>query len=55
MYICHVWMDYVWLISIAHFSHKGKNILGMKWYRYLIGLFGIFLILFGLRFIIDIF
>ena len=55
MYLCHVWMDYVWLISIAHFSKKGKNILGMKWYRYLIGIFGGFLIFFGLRFIISIF
>ena len=36
MYLCHVWMDYVWLISLAHFSKKGKNILGMKWYLSLI-------------------
>jgi threonine/homoserine/homoserine lactone efflux protein len=55
MYICHVWMDYVWLISIAHFSKKGKNILGTRWYRYLIGIFGVFLIFFGFRFIISIF
>ena len=30
MYICHVWMDYVWLILVAYFSKKGKNILGLK-------------------------
>jgi len=55
MYLCHVWMDYVWLISLAHFSKKGKNILGMKWYRYLIGIFGGFLIFFGIRFVIGVF
>jgi len=55
MYLCHVWMDYVWLISLAHFSKKGKNIIGMKWYRYLIGIFGGFLIFFGIRFIIGAF
>ena len=55
MYLCHVWMDYVWLISLAHFSKKGKNIIGMKWYRYLIGIFGGFLIFFGIRFIIGVF
>ena len=53
MYICHVWMDYVWLTTIAHFAKKGINALGTKWYRALIAVFGIVLIYFGLTFIID--
>lgn len=52
MYICHVWMDYVWLISVAYFSKKGKNILGLKWYRPLMILFGGVLIYFGMNFIL---
>ena len=53
MYICHVWMDYVWLTAIAHFAKKGTNALGTKWYRALIVIFGIVLIYFGFSFIID--
>jgi threonine/homoserine/homoserine lactone efflux protein len=53
MYICHVWMDYVWLISVAHFSKKGKNILGLKWYKPMMAFFGFILIYFGLNFLID--
>ena len=53
MYICHVWMDYVWLIGISYISKKGKNIVGMKWYLPLLSIFGIILIYFGIQFIID--
>ncbi len=53
MYICHVWMDYVWLTSVAYFSKKGTNILGTKWYRPLLTIFGFILIYFGLTFLID--
>ncbi len=53
MYICHVWMDYVWLIATAHLSKMGIKIIGIKWYRILIGLFGIFLVYFGLVFLIS--
>ncbi len=54
MYICHIWMDYVWLGSIAYFSHKGINILQKKGYRILLGIFAIVLIYFGVIFIHDI-
>jgi len=53
MYVCHVWMDFIWLISIAHLSKKGQNIMGIKWYLPLLGFFGIILIYFGIRFIVD--
>lgn len=54
MYLCHVWMDYVWLTSVAYFSKKGTNILGMKWYRPMMAIFGFVLIYFGLSFLIDV-
>jgi len=53
MFICHVWMDYAWLIGLSHFAKKGTNLLGSKWYRYLMVIFGGILIYFGLNFLID--
>ena len=52
MYLCHVWMDYVWLTAVAHFARRGTNIVGLKWYRVLMILFGIILIYFGYSFLI---
>jgi len=54
MYVCHVWMDYVWLTTVAHFAKKGTNILGLKWYRPLMVVFGIILIYFGISFIFNV-
>ena len=51
MFICHVWMDYVWLTGVAYFSKKGTNVIGFKWYRPLMIIFGAILIYFGLTFI----
>ena len=53
MYICHVWMDYVWLISISYFAKKGLDIVGLKWYRPMMILFGVILIYFGFNFLIG--
>jgi threonine/homoserine/homoserine lactone efflux protein len=53
MFLCHVWMDYVWLISVSYFAKKGINAVGSKWYRLLIGLFGVILVYFGVLFIGD--
>jgi threonine/homoserine/homoserine lactone efflux protein len=53
MFLCHVWMDYVWLIAVSYFAKKGVNALGSKWYRILIGLFGVILIYFGVSFLGD--
>ena len=54
MYSCHVWMDYVWLIGVAHLSKKGTDIIGSKGYRILLGVFGAILIYFGITFIIGV-
>lgn len=53
MYLCHVWMDYVWLIATAHFAKVGLNFVGLKLYRLLIGAFGVVLIYFGLNFLLS--
>lgn len=53
MYVCHVWMDYVWLAGVAHFAKAGANVAGLKWYRFLMVLFGAILIYFGLTFIVG--
>jgi len=53
MYICHVWMDYLWLTSVAHFSKMGANVLEFKWYRVLMMVFGAILIFYGLNFLVN--
>ena len=53
MYVCHVWMDYAWLTSVAHFSKMGTNVVGFKWYRLIMAVFGAVLIYFGLTFLIN--
>ena len=53
MYICHVWIDYVWLISVAHFAKMGANVIGFKWYRLVLAVFGVVLIYFGISFLIN--
>jgi threonine/homoserine/homoserine lactone efflux protein len=53
MYVCHVWMDYVWLIGVAYVAKKGTNVMGLKIYRIIIGLFGFVLLYFGGMFIIN--
>ncbi len=53
MYGCHVWMDYVWLTVVAHFSKMGTNVVGLKWYRIVMAVFGAVLIYFGLTFLIN--
>jgi len=53
MYVCHVWVDYVWLTLIANFAGRGAKILRFKWYRIMMAVFGAVLIYFGLYFLID--
>jgi threonine/homoserine/homoserine lactone efflux protein len=54
MFVCHVWIDYVWLTGVAYFSKRGVNALGSKWYRILLGVFGFILIYFGVSFLGDV-
>jgi len=51
MFICHIWMDYVWLTSVAHFSKKGMSVVGFRWYRATMAVFGVILIYFGFTFL----
>jgi threonine/homoserine/homoserine lactone efflux protein len=51
MFICHIWMDYVWLTSVAHFAKKGMSVVGFRWYRAMVAVFGAILVCFGLTFI----
>jgi threonine/homoserine/homoserine lactone efflux protein len=53
MFVCHVWMDYVWLIAVSYFAKKGVNALGTRWYQILLGVFGIILIYYGVSFLGD--
>ena len=53
MFICHVWMDYIWLTSVAYLSKKGTNVMGLRWYKPMMVLFSIVLIYFGINFIIG--
>jgi len=53
MYLCHVWMDYVWLTATAHFAKVGLNSVGLKWYRLLTATFGGVLMYFGLTFTLS--
>jgi threonine/homoserine/homoserine lactone efflux protein len=52
MFVCHVWMDYVWLTTVAYFSKKGTDVMGLKWYKPLMLIFGVVLIYFGITFIV---
>jgi len=53
MFLSHIWIDYAWLVSTAHFAKVGMNLVGFKWYRVLMAVFGMVLIYFGLTFLID--
>jgi threonine/homoserine/homoserine lactone efflux protein len=53
MYICHVWIDYIWLTLLSGFAKRGAKILQFKWYRILIAVFGVALLYFGFLFLID--
>ena len=53
MYVCHVWVDYVWLTLLANFAKRGAKILRFKWYRIMMAVFGAVLIYFGLTFLLG--
>ncbi len=53
MFVCHVWVDYAWLILVSGFAKRSSKILRFRWYRILMAIFGLVLIYFGLTFLID--
>jgi threonine/homoserine/homoserine lactone efflux protein len=53
MFVCHVWVDYAWLILVSGFAKRSSKILRLKWYRILMAVFGAVLIYYGFSFLID--
>jgi threonine/homoserine/homoserine lactone efflux protein len=53
MYVSHVWMDYAFMTALAHFGRKGEAIVGSKYYRIVLGIFGAILIYYGASFILG--
>ena len=53
MYVSHVWMDYAFLTMIAHLGKKGKAIVGSRWYKVVLIVFGLILIYYGATFVIG--
>ena len=53
MYVCHVWMDYAFLTTLAHFANKGKSIVDSRYYKLLLITFGIILVYYGTSFVAD--
>ena len=51
MFAFHIWIDYAWLVGVAHLAKKGANIIGTKGYKILIIAAGTVLIYFGLNFL----
>jgi hypothetical protein len=46
-------MDYVWLTGVAYFAKRGTSVIGLKWYKLLMIIFGVVLIYFGASFILG--
>jgi len=53
MYASHVWMDYAFLTSLAHFAKKGRAIIGSKYYKLVLVAFSIILMYYGASFVVD--
>jgi threonine/homoserine/homoserine lactone efflux protein len=51
MFLCHVWIDVVWLTLVAHFAKMGTNVVGRSWYRVIMAVFGLALVYYGLTFL----
>ncbi|HSA77185.1 MAG TPA: LysE family transporter [Nitrosarchaeum sp.] len=54
VFVLHIWMDFVWLYSIAHLASKSIKILSNRNYKILMIILSSMLIYFGISFISDI-
>lgn len=54
VFLLHIWMDFVWLYSVARIASKSSKILSNKNYKILMIGLSLMLIYFGISFIIDI-
>jgi len=55
VFLLHIWMDFVWLYSIAHLASKSAKILSSKNYKILMIILSSMLIYFGTSFILEVF
>ncbi|HXX72713.1 MAG TPA: LysE family transporter [Candidatus Acidoferrales bacterium] len=53
MYVAHVWMDYAYLTTIAHLGKRGRNLIGSRYYKLVLIVFGVILIYYGSMFIMN--
>tara|TARA_Y100000590_G_scaffold321308_1_gene363779 strand:- start:469 stop:1083 length:615 start_codon:yes stop_codon:yes gene_type:complete len=53
LFLMHIWMDYVWLYTVAAFSSKAKNYLSMRNYKIIIIGLSLVLVYFGIDFLIK--
>ena len=54
LFLFHIWMDYVWLFTIAAFSSKAKNYLSKRNFKIIIIGLSVILIYFGIDFLFSI-
>jgi threonine/homoserine/homoserine lactone efflux protein len=55
MYVFHVWLDYLWLSLMAYLPYSGRNIFGEKFYRAILAIVGIILLIFMVEILINTF
>ena len=53
LFVFHIWMDYVWLFTIAAFSSKAKNYLSKRNFKIIIIGLSVVLIIFGIDFLVK--
>ena len=53
LFLFHIWMDYVWLFTIASFSSKAKNYLSKRNFKIIIVGLSLILIYFGIDFLLK--
>jgi len=53
LFLFHIWMDYVWLFTVASFSSKVKNYLSKKNFKIIIVGLSLILIYFGVEFLLK--
>ena len=53
LFLFHIWMDYVWLFTIATFSSRAKNYLSKRNFKIIIVVLSLILIYFGIDFLLK--
>jgi len=54
VFLLHIWMDFVWLYSVAHIASKSSKILSNRNYKILMVGLSVMLVYFGISFITDV-